>query len=206
MKFFRAVLIVGLCGFGLMACGQETSTEAESDSNNWYDTDGTGGPSGGDSGATDSDKPDSGDKPDYDGDKPDTEITPGLSWDGDVNLSTASGTINLTNTDESLNVCATTATVAVEDYTEDACEGCSFQAGLRFGDIVVDDTDAPECADLLAMSGARLDVGHGDTLVIEYAGINYYTLFEMNASGEFVEMENGYSALVDESQWILGNK
>ena len=206
MKFFRAVLIVGLCGFGLMACGQATSTEAESDSNNWYDTDGSGGPSGGDSGATDSDKPDSGDKPDYGGDKPDTEVTPGLSWDGDVDLSTGSGTINLTNTDESLNVCTTSATVAIEDYSEDACEGCSFQAGLRFGDIVVDDADAPECADLLAMSGMRLDVAHGDTLLIEYAGINYHSLFEMNGSGEFVEMENGYSALVDESQWILGNK
>ena len=206
MKFFRAVLIVGLCGFGLMACGQATSTEAESDSNNWYDTDGSGGPSGGDSGTTDSDKPDSGDKPDYGGDKPDTEVTPGLSWDGDVDLSTGSGTINLTNTDESLNVCTTSATVAIEDYSEDACEGCSFQAGLRFGDIVVDDADAPECADLLAMSGMRLDVAHGDTLLIEYAGINYHSLFEMNGSGEFVEMENGYSALVDESQWILGNK
>ena len=206
MKLLRAVWIVGLCGFGLMACGQETSTEPQSDSNNWYDTDGTGGPSGGDSGATNSDKPDSGDKPDYGGDKPDTEVSPGLSWDGEVDLSSGSGTINLTNTDESLNVCAATVTVAIEDYTEDACEGCSFQAGLRFGDIVVDDADAPECADLLALSGTRLDVGHGDTLVIEYAGINYHSLFEMNASGEFVEMEKGYSALVDESQWILGTK
>ena len=115
-----------------MACGQDTSTEAESDSNNWYDTDGNGGPSGGGSDSTDSDKPDSGDKPDYGGDKPDVEVTPGLSWDGDIDLSTGSGTVSLTNTDESLNVCAGTATVAVEDYTEDACQGCVFQAGNSF--------------------------------------------------------------------------
>ena len=113
--------------------------------------------------------------------------------------------MSLTNTDESLNVCSGTATVAVEDYTEDA-SGVCVSSGNSFGDIVVDDADAPECADLVSMSGIRRDLGHGDTLVIEYAGINYHSLFEMNASGEFVEMEKGYSALVDESQWILGNK
>ena len=59
---------------------------------------------------------------------------------------------------------------------------------------------------VLALSGTQLDLGHGDTLVIEYAGINYHSLFEMTASGEFLEMEKGYSALVDENQWILGNK
>lgn len=205
MSNFRTILIMGLVGFGTLACGDASSSDSGDGASNWYDTDGSGGPSSGDSGSTNSDKPDYGDKPDA-SDKPDTEVTPGLSWDGDVDLSTGSGTLNLTNTDESLNVCSTSATVAIEDYTEDACEGCSFQAGLRFGDIVVDDADAPECADLLAMSGTRLDVGHGETLMIEYAGINYHSLFERNASGEFVEMEKGYSALVDESQWILGTK
>ena len=68
MKFFQSSFDCWTCGFGLMACGQDTSTEAESDSNNWYDTDGNGGLSDGGSDSTDSDKPDSGDKPDAGGD------------------------------------------------------------------------------------------------------------------------------------------
>ena len=75
-----------------MACGPEDSTQPAAESNNWYDTDGSGGPGETTTDTTTEDKPeDSGDKPeDESGDvKPDEVQTPGLSWSADIDLSIA---------------------------------------------------------------------------------------------------------------------
>ena len=102
--------------------------------------------------------------------------------------------------------CTASASVSVEDYSETACEGFAFQAGLRFDDIPIVDETPAACSALIAMRGTRLDVAQGSTLVVEYAGINYYDLLQMDADGNFTILEAGYSAMVSETQWVLGTK
>ena len=204
----KQLVILGIV-LGLVACGQDDSTQPATESNNWYDTDGSGGPGETATDTTTEDKPeDTGDKPDEDSSetKPDEVQTPGLSWSATVDLGTETGTLELTYTDDDLSECTASASVSVEDYSETACEGCTFQAGLRFDDIPIVDETAVACSALIAMRGTRLDVAQGSTLVVEYAGINYYDLLQMDADGNFTIIEAGYSAMVSETQWVLGTK
>ena len=194
---------------GLVACGQEDSTQPAAESNNWYDTDGSGGPGETTTDTTTEDKPeDSGDKPeDESGDvKPDEVQTPGLSWSADIDLSIATGSVELTSLDDDLSECTSSASVSVEDYSETTCEGCAFQAGLRFDDIPIADETPAACAALIAMRGTRIDVAHGATLVVEYAGVNYHELLQMDENGEFSVVDQGYSAVMSNTQWVLGTK
>ena len=114
--------------------------------------------------------------------------------------------VELTSLDDDLSECTSSASVSVEDYSETTCEGCAFQAGLRFDDIPIADETPAACAALIAMRGTRIDVAHGATLVVEYAGVNYHELLQMDENGEFSVVDQGYSAVVSNTQWVLGTK
>ena len=96
-----------MIAFALLACGEGNATQTSPESNNWYDTDGSGGLAKlppipplrinqkiqGISPMTKAET------------KPDEVQTPGLSWSATVDLGTETGTLELTYTDDDLSEC-----------------------------------------------------------------------------------------------------
>ena len=186
---------------GLVACGDDSST-ADAESDNWYDTNGTSASeTTGDQMTADENADGKAGQA-----KPEGQKSLGLTWTGEIDLETGSGTIELAYTNANLSACTASAAATVEDYSETTCEQCTFQAGLRFDDFAIADESAAGCSNLVEMRGARIDVAHGTRLLINYAGVNYNQLLELSEDGMFTVSEKGYSALPNETTWLVGIK
>ena len=138
--------------------------------------------------------------------KPEGQKSLGLTWTGEIDLESGSGTIELAYTNVDLSACTASASATVEDYSETTCDQCAFQAGLRFDDFAIADESAAGCSNLVEMRGARIDIAHGTMLLINYAGVTYNQLLELSEDGMFTVSEKGFSALPNETTWLVGIK